>query len=222
MSVTTTRKHTSDAGSTPPTERSAPPPGMRRRPAMTIIALTLLAVGAVIGWALWTREDASIEVLAARQPIERGQVITSDDVAISRIPDDAGWSVVPAARLGDVVGQRAATDVAEGTPISPDAVTDAPVPADGYSVVGVALEAKQAPGMPLRVGDRVTVVVTPAAATDTVTTPDSTPAEVAGVSVSPETGNTVVDLLVPQAQSALLASRVATGNFAIVLESRDR
>ncbi len=36
------------------------------------------------------------------------------------------------------------------------------------------------------------------------------------------TGQTVVDLLVPQADATVLAARVATGNVALVLDSRER
>ncbi|QAY63194.1 hypothetical protein ET495_08025 [Xylanimonas allomyrinae] len=222
MSETTTRQRSSSGAPAPAPVKAVPPPGMRRRPAVLIAGLTLVAVGVVSGWMVWSRDDTTIEVLAARDGIERGQVIASDDVAVARIPSDLGWAVVPASRLDDVVGKRAAVDVAAGTSISADAVTDIQVPADGYSIVGVELSSKQAPGMGLRVGDRVTVVVTPSAATEASDVPASTPAEVAGVSMSVETGNTVLDLLVPQAQSALLAARVATGDFAVVLESRDR
>ncbi|MEU2200609.1 SAF domain-containing protein [Isoptericola sp. NPDC019482] len=225
MSETTTRTSTpGSSGATPPTEHSPAPPGTRRRPAITVVALVLAAVGAVMGWTLWTSEDSTIEVLAAQDTISRGEVIDKADLAVRRVPADLGWSVVEASRLDDVVGQRAAYDVAAGTAVAMDAVSDANVPADGSAVVGVALETRQAPGMPLQVGDRVAVVVTPAGGGEVSSeaVPESTAAEVAGVQVDPETGNTVLDLLVPEPQSALLAARVATGNFAVVLQSRDR
>lgn len=187
-----------------------------------VVAVTLLAAGAVGGWALWNAEDSTIEVLAAKEPISRGDVITTADLEIHRLPADLGWSVLPASRLDDVLGQRAALDVAAGTAITADALTDANLPADGFAVVGVALEAAQAPGTPLLVGDRVTVVVTPSSPTEAEQVPEENSAEVAGVHVDPETGNTVLDLLVPAAQAPVLAARVATGNFAVVLESRDR
>ncbi|WP_165350346.1 SAF domain-containing protein [Xylanimonas protaetiae] len=179
-------------------------------------------MGAVAGWMVWSSEDSTIEVLAARAPIARGEVIDKADLAIQRIPDDLGWSVLPASRLDDVVGQRAALDVAAGTAISAAAVAEASVPGDGFAVVGVTLETKQAPGMELLVGDKVTVVVTPASPTDSGKVPDTTDADIAGVRTDPETGNTVLDLVVPDAQAPVLAARVASGNFAVVLRSRDR
>jgi hypothetical protein len=223
MSETTTRKTKPGNDPTPPTEpATAAPAGLRRRPAITVVAVTLVALGAVAGWMLWSAEDSSVEVLAAKEPIGRGEVIDKSDLAIERIPGDLGWSVIPASQLDDVVGKRAALDVAAGTAISTAAVGDENVPAEGMAVVGVLLEPRQAPGSELLVGDKVKVVVTPASGGAAESVPDATQAQVAGVYVDPETGNTVLDLVVPDAQSALLAARVATGNFAIVLESRDR
>ncbi len=222
MSETTTRKPNPGSASTHPGELAPAPPGMRRRPAITVVALTLVAVGAVVGWMLWSADDSTIEVLAAKSTIARGEVIDQSDVAIQRIPADLGWSVVPASRLGDVVGQRAAVDVAAGTAITTAAIRDANVPAAGFAVVGVELQTRQAPGMELLVGDRVKVVVTPAAGQGSAQVPDATQAEVAGVHADPQTGNRVLDLLVPEAQSSVLAARVASGNFVVVLESRER
>jgi hypothetical protein len=91
------------------------------------------------------------------------------------------------------------------------------------SVVGVSLTPAQAPGMDLRAGDRVRVVVTPAEGSGAPAgAPPFSEAEVVGVRLSDATGELIVDLLVPHAEAAQLASRVATGNVAIVLDSRER
>jgi hypothetical protein len=42
------------------------------------------------------------------------------------------------------------------------------------------------------------------------------------VRTSSETGQLIVDLLVPHADAAILAARAATGNVALVLDSRER
>ena len=81
----------------------------------------------------------------------------------------------------------------------------------------------QAPGLDLQYGDRVRVVVTPAEGDDLPAgAPLFNDAEVVGVHVSDETGQVVVDLLVPHADATVLATRVAAGNVAIVLDSRER
>lgn len=77
--------------------------------------------------------------------------------------------------------------------------------------------------MDLQTGDRVRVVATPAEGSDAPTgVPSFSEAEVVGVLVSDDTGQLVVDLLVPHAEAAALAAQVATGNVAIVLDSRAR
>jgi hypothetical protein len=45
---------------------------------------------------------------------------------------------------------------------------------------------------------------------------------VVGVHTSTQTGQSVVDLLVPRADAAVLATRIATGNITLVLDSRER
>ena len=89
--------------------------------------------------------------------------------------------------------------------------------------MGVALTPAQAPGLALLSGDRVRVVVTPAQGEGLPAgAPLFNDAEVVGVHVDGETGQSVVDLLVPRADAAVLSARVATGNVAIVLDSRER
>jgi hypothetical protein len=180
-------------------------------------------VGALLaGWA-WTATTNTQEVLVARHTIERGSVISADDLARVRLSADPALKTVSASQLDQVVGQRAALDIAEGGMLTPGSFTTDVLPAEGQSVVGVALTPSQAPGLVLQYGDRVRVVVTPA---DGEALPAGTPlvndATVVGVHVSDETGQTVADLLVAKADAAVLATRIATGNIALVLDSRER
>ncbi|MGH9248523.1 MAG: SAF domain-containing protein, partial [Acidimicrobiales bacterium] len=125
--------------------------------------------------------------------------------------------------LNQVIGQRAALDIAEGGMLTPGSFSTAVVPGEGQSVVGVALTPAQAPGLALQNGDHVRVVATPAQGEDLPAgAPLFSEADVVGVHVDDETGQTVVDLLVSHADAAVLATRVATGNVAIVLDSRER
>jgi hypothetical protein len=201
----------------------APPPKLRRRPALIAAAIGAVCIGALLaGWA-WTATTNTQEVLVARHFIERGAVIEADDLARVRLSADPALKPVSAAQLEDVVGQRAAMDIAEGGMLTPGSFTSEVVPAEGQSVVGVALTPAQAPGLELQYGDRVRVVVTPAQGEELPAgTPLTNDAIVVGVHVSEETGQSVVDLLVPKADAAVLATRIATGNIALVLESRER
>lgn len=201
----------------------APPPKLRRRPALVAAAIGAICIGALLaGWA-WTATTNTQEVLVARHSIERGSVIEADDLARVRLSADPALKPVAGSELEQVVGQRAAVDIAEGGMLTPGSFTTEVVPGEGESVVGVALTPAQAPGLDLQYGDKVRLVATPAQGDDL---PDGAPltsdATVVGVHISDETGQTVVDLLVAKTDAAVLATRIATGNIALILDSRER
>jgi hypothetical protein len=201
----------------------APPPKLRRRPALVVASIALVALGAILaGWA-WTSTTNTQEVLAARDTIARGELITSDDIARVRINADPALAPLPASAYDDIVGQRAALDIAAGTLLTETATIAELLPAAGMSVVGVALTPDQAPGLPLQAGDRVRVVLTPGEGADSPTgSPPFNDAEVVGTRTDEMTGELVVDLLVPHADAGVLAARVSTGNVALVLDSGER
>jgi hypothetical protein len=200
-----------------------PPPKLRRRPALVVAAIGAICIGALLaGWA-WTATTNTQEVLVARHSIERGAVIEADDLARVQLSADPALKPVSASQFDQVVGQRAAVDIAEGGMLTPGSFTAEVVPGAGQSVVGVALTPAQAPGLGLQYGDTVRVVVTPAQGEELPAgTPLTNDATVVDVHTSDETGQTVVDLLVPKADAAVLATRIATGNIALVLDSRER
>lgn len=224
MTSTATRNGRGPAhDSAPAAPPMAPPPKLRRRPALVAGAVIAICLGALIGGWAWTTTTNTQEVLAARADIERGAVIEADDLVRVRLNSDPALKPVSAGSLETVVGQRAAVDIAAGSLLTPSTYAEAVLPSVDMSVVGVALTPAQAPGMDLRAGDRVRVVVTPAEGSDAPAgAPPFSEAEVAGVRLSDTTGELIVDLLVPHAEAAQLASRVATGNVAIVLDSRER
>lgn len=224
MSTTATRDdRTLDRESGPAATALVPPPKLRRRPALAAAAIVAICLGALLaGWA-WTSTTNTQEVLVARNTIERGSVISADDLARVRLSTDPALKPVSGNQLNQVVGQRAALDIAEGGMLTPSSFTGDVLPAEGQSVVGVALTPAQAPGLDLQYGDHVRVVVTPAQGESLPAgAPLANDATVVGVHVSDETGQTVADLLVPKADAAVLATRVATGNIALVLDSRQR
>lgn len=207
----------------PATTALVPPPKLRRRPALVASAIGAICIGALLaGWA-WTATTNTQEVLVARNSIERGSVIEADDLARVQLSADPALKPVAASEFDRVVGQRAAMDISSGGMLTPDSFTVEVVPGENQSVVGVALTPAQAPGFELRYGDKVRVVVTPAQGEELAAgTPLSNDSTVVGVHTSEETGQTVVDLLVPKADAAVLATRIATGNIALVLDSRER
>lgn len=224
MSSTATRYERSQVPPPPSAEPPLPPPPkLRRRPALIAAAVVAICLGAILGGWAWAATTNTQEVLAARADIERGAIIEADDLVRVRVNSDPALKPVGAGSLESVVGQRASVDIAAGSLLTPSSYADSVVPAESLSVVGVALTSSQAPGMDLRAGDQVRVVATPAEGSDAPTgTPSFSEAEVVGVRVSDDTGQLVVDLLVPHAEGATLAAQIATGNVAIVLDSRAR
>lgn len=224
MSKTATRDdRTLDPESSPAASQLVPPPKLRRRPALVVVAVAAVLLGALLAAWAWTSTTNTQEVIIARHTIERGAVIGADDLARVRLSADPALKPVAASQFDQVVGQRAAYDVAAGAMLTPDSITTAVEPNGNNSIVGVALTPAQAPGLQLVTGDRVRVVVTPAQGEDLPTgSPTFSDATVAGVHVSEETGQTIVDLLVPHADAAVLAARAATGNVSLVLDSRER
>lgn len=224
MSSTATKAdRTLDHEIGPAATQLAPPPKLRRRPALVAAAIAAICLGALLAAWAWTATTDTQEVLVARRSIERGSVIEAADLARVRLSSDPALRPVSAQEFNQVIGQRAALDVAEGGMLTPGSFTPTVVPVSGSAVVGVALTPAQAPGLALQNGDRVRVVVTPAQGEPL---PAGVPlfnnAEVVGVHIDEQTGQSVLDLLVPQADAAVLATRVATGNVAVVLDSRER
>lgn len=207
----------------PAATQFAPPPKLRRRPALVAGAIAAICLGALLAAWAWTATTNTQKVLVARHSIERGSVIEANDLARVQLSADPALKPVPASEFDQVVGQRAALDIAEGGMLTPGSFSSAVVPAEGQSVVGVALTPAQAPGLTLQNGDRVRVVATPAQGEDLPAgAPLVNDAEVVGVHFDDATGQSVVDLLVPRADAAVVATRVATGNVAIILDSRVR
>ena len=201
----------------------APPPKLRRRPALIAAAIGAICLGALLAAWAWTATTNTQEVLVARHSVERGAVIEASDLARVQLSANPALKPVAASRLDQIVGQRAAMDIAAGAMLTPDSYTTTVVPGEGQSVIGVALTPAQAPGLHLQYGDQVRVVVTPAQGDDAPAgTPLTNEATVVGVHTAADTGQNVVDLLVPKADAAVLATRVATGNVALVLDSRER
>ncbi|GAA1069677.1 hypothetical protein GCM10009641_88220 [Mycobacterium cookii] len=186
-------------------------------------AVAAICLGALLAAWAWTSTTNTQEVLVARSTIERGSLITEDDLARVRVSADPALSRVAASAFDDLVGKRAALDIAEGGLITPGATTTETVPGDGASIVGVALSPAQSPGMALQAGDRVRLVVTPPPGGDQSSGPPAfNDAEVVEVNYDSESGVLVVDVLVPHADATVLAARAATGNVALILDSRER
>ena len=195
------------------------PPRTRRRRSVIAAGVALVALGGLAAAWLTTVVGNTSPVLVLSSDVTRGDVLSQQDLTVAQLPADPALSPVPAADRPAVVGQRAAVDLAAGTLLTPTSVTSEVLPADGSSLLGVALIPAQLPARALRPGDQVRVVDTPRDQDDPPTgDPVATRATVVATRALPDTGQTVVDLTVPSEQAAGLAARVATGRVALVVD----
>lgn len=225
MDMTNTATRNGAALDSAPTSAPAlpPPPKLRRRPALVAGAVIAICLGALLGAWAWTSTTNTQEVLAARTTIPRGTIIEADDLQRVRINADPALTPIAGNDLDLVIGQRAALDIAAGGILTNESTAETLLPPDGMSVVGVALTAGQVPGVPLQTGDLVRVVLTPGEGNELRPgAPVFSEAEVVSTRIDDLTGELVVDLLVSHADATTLATRVATGNVAIVLDSGEQ
>lgn len=223
-----------------PTRKSAEPSisvRKQRRPVLAVVAVLMILLGAAGGAWLYLTVRETVEVIVARSPIARGEVMDATQLSTVHMPPSKELRYVPATQLSAVVGQRAAHDVAAGSLIGPDTATSEMVPAAGRTVVGVSLPPGAEPGIPLQVGDRVRVILTEpvyACAADPSTTaadndpgPSDCPPDVVvpGVVVAfardDASGQASVSVEVAEADAARTAAGSALGRVAVVLDSRE-
>ena len=144
-----------------------------------VAAVVVTALGCLLGAWAWNATTSTEEVLAATNTIHRGEVITADDIRRIRISGDPALEPLPASAYDEIVGQRAALDISAGGLITTESTTDAPMPPEGQSIVGISLTPAQVPALPMHGGDKVRIIVTPAANGDAPTgAPQFTAAEV--------------------------------------------
>lgn len=199
-----------------------PPPKLRRRPSLIAGGLAAVCLGALLAAWAWSSTTSTQEVLAARDTIHQGELITARDLERVRISGDPALQPVPASRFNEIVGRRATLDIAAGGLLTSEAATGEAVPPKGKSIVGVSLTPAQVPALPLHGGDHVRIVATPADGADAATAslPTFVAAVVVDTRIDEASGNTVVDVLVPHEDAGALAARTATGKVALILDSR--
>lgn len=225
--MTTTAREDRKPGPRIPTPASGadvtPPVKLRKRPALVVIAVSVTALGCLIGAWAWSATTNTEEVLAATHTIHRGEVIQAGDIERVRISGDAALTPLPASSYDDVVGRRAALDISAGGLLTTESTNTTSMPPKGQSIVGISLTPAQVPALPMHGGDQVRIIVTPGDNGDAAAgTPQFTSAVVVDTALDDTTGNTVVNVLVPYADASVLAARAATGHVALVLDSEDQ
>lgn len=200
-------------------------PGRTRRPLMLALMVLTIVLGALGSLYFLNKSTERVAVVALSRDVAWGQVLTSSDVTEVSIVADPALHPVSWADKGDVLGERATTDLLAGSLLTSDAVTaSVAVPGVGQALVGVLLKAGQMPATPMGARDHVLLVVTAQAGASTATGATVEPKTVAAIVFTvgsvDATGSSTVDVLVPQADAADIASAAALGRVAVVLVRR--
>lgn len=204
------------------------PPKLRRRPMLVAAGVAAVSLGALLSvWAYTSTSDTQ-SVIAVRDTINRGELIEEQDLmAVNITVDPALRPITAADARSQVIGKRAALDLAAGGVVTSEQITDEMLPPAGFSVVGVSVGPAMLPANQVEMGDQVRVIETPGAQAPTLPGEGEDPtlqtveATVVGLHTDP-TGNTIVNLLVPAQDAPEVASWSAASQAAIVVDSTEQ
>lgn len=198
----------------------------RRRPAVIAMAAALIAAGGLGGAILYNSTGQRIAVLALAHDVPYGQPLTAADLVVARIASDPALSPVSASDLSRAIGQRATTDLHQGSLLMVADLTAALVVQPDQQVVGLSVKSTQLPSAGLQPGQRVVIVLTAdqsgaGVGAGTGHGPMTMDAVVARIGKAASDGGQVIDVAVPPASGPLLAAWVAGGKFQVILAPRD-
>lgn len=179
------------------------------------MAVALIAAGGLGGAVLYNSTGQRVAVLALARDVPYGQVLTDADLVVARIATDPVLKPVAAVDRPSAVGLRATTDLRRGALLLKADVAQELSVKPGQLIVGVAARRSQLPAARLQPGMPILVVYTPDNGR-----PDSLGAVVVTVGRTDTDGSQVVDVSVPAADAARLASWVAGGRIQVVLSPR--
>lgn len=201
--------------------RSAP----RRRSWMQgALAILLIAGGALTAGYVAQRIGATHDFLGVSRPVGRGAEISAADLIIIRVNEAVGLKPIPAGQSGTVIGKRAAVPLVPGTLLTPEQLTDTPVPAPGNQLVRLALSEDRVPADRLATGSRVLLVVMPKGNTSqgNAAPPDLAPprtivATVVDVAEASRQGDTTVNVEVSDADAPTVAAMHAEDRIVLTM-----
>jgi Flp pilus assembly protein CpaB len=174
------------------------------------------AIGAVV---VYQQATARSNVLVVARPLVYGQLITNEDLRVTRV-SGSGVATVPADGRQLVVGRRVRASLAEGTVLTNSMVAQGPVVGAGELVAPASMRPGSFPAG-LQPGDRVRVIRISSSstqATEPVTLATATVLSVASPRDRIGTANTAVSLIVPAESAPLVAAAGANGQLSLVLE----
>jgi hypothetical protein len=179
-----------------------------------LIAVFLVAVGALVAVVVFSRAAAREPVLALAQPVERGQVVTADDLMVVYVASDDPITTLGSDEVSAVVGLKAVADLEAGTILTSADFMSGNELAAGEAVVGLALSPGEYPTLNLALGDQVDVVVTDPTAGSASVIATAVVFDIAELGTQ---GERFVSLQVPSSLSAEVATAAAADRVRLVL-----
>ncbi|HEX6684908.1 MAG TPA: SAF domain-containing protein [Candidatus Limnocylindrales bacterium] len=202
--------------------KSAP----RRRSWMQgALAILLIAGGALTAGYVAQRIGATHDFIGVGRPVGKGAEITAADLITIRVNEAVGLKPIPVGRASTVIGKRAAVPLVPGTLLTPEQLTDTPVPAPGNQLLGLALSEDRVPAGRMAIGSPVLLVVMPkrnATQADGGAPPDLVPprtivATVVDVRPSIRQGDTIVNVEVSNADAPTVAAMHAEDRIVLTV-----
>lgn len=190
----------------------------RRRPLFVVAGIVMVVLGALAAVWLVSSSGHRVDVVVMAADVPYGAPITTDDLATTAVAVDPAVETVPAGDARDMVGQVATGFLAKGTLLARTDVTSAGVVGPGEVLVPLPLPVERVPAGGLTTGDAVLVVDSPPQGADPVDgIPRSFAASVARVGAPDINGLVVADVVAAAEDGPALATRAATGRFALVV-----
>lgn len=189
----------------------------RRSPLWLVIGILAVCLGGLAS--AWVHQSltASDAVLRVNRTIHRGEVIAAQDLSVVRIGAGTDVRAVHDARVAEVVGRAASTDLPGGGLLVEGSWSEVAQPL-GTSRVGLRLMPGRFPSTDLRPGSELLVVFV--AEQNVAAEQGSLPGSVSGVLVaapaSQSDGSFTFDLHVPSGQAELVARLAAAERVSLV------
>ena len=206
-----------------PVTPEPPRPPVRRNPRWIALGVVAVCLGGLLSYVIYAKVATERTVVALAATVYRGELVEAADLTTVTLSGDPSVPTVAADQAPELIGQRAAYDLVEGSLLAPAAVTAATIPAPERAVVAIRLSGGRAPADFLVPGSPIRLVALPpsdaqpgqkdpqAGKTFVARTVSSVP--------GPDAGSLFVDVDVPAAQAAVIATLSAQERLTIVRDA---
>lgn len=192
-----------------------------KRPALALLALLLVLLGALGSALLVYRTGERTQVLVAKETISQGQTVTAESFRVAEVAFEEGTQLVPAASLPQFVGANSVTHIPAGSLVSAQMFTPTELAPEGAQLVGVVVPSVGRPADGFKVNDIVRVYGTTPASGSKEAGPAEVLVEAAKVvsaGAASDTRDTLhVTLLLPEESAADVISSSAAGTAALAI-----